>query len=96
MNYEVFDTSLSQDIFGVKATGRVKNNTEKNDSYVYVRIAYYDANGIVLGISGTSVTGLDAGATVSFEISGIGMNDDFTVDDVASYEVLAQETYYGF
>ena len=96
VNYEVFDTSLSRDIFGVKATGRVKNNTEKNDSYVYVRIAYYDANGNVLGISGTSVTGLDAGATVSFEISGIGMNDDFTVDDVASYEVLAQETYYGF
>lgn len=96
LNYEVSDTSLAQGTFGIKTIGRVTNHTNKDDSLVYVRVAYYDAKGTILGISGTNVAGLDAGATVSFEISGLYMNDDFSIEDVASYEVLAQDTYYDY
>lgn len=94
--YEVLDTSLSNGTFGISVTGRIRNNTNKDDSYVYVRVVYYDEDGKALGISGSSVTGLDAGKTVSFEISGISMNSDFSINDVANYEVLAEESYYGF
>lgn len=92
VRYDVFDTSISKGKYGgVGIVGRITNNTQKDNSYLYVRVAYFDAEGKVLGISGTSVTGLDAGKTISFDISGSSMNADFTVTDVATYEVIAED-----
>lgn len=92
IKYDVSDTSISKAKYGgVSVIGRITNNTSKDKSYLYINVAYFDAEGKVLGISGTSITGLDAGKTVSFEISGSFMNSDFSVADVVSYEVLAED-----
>lgn len=94
--YEVTDVSIKEDTFGVKTVGRVTNNTDNDNSIMYVQVLYYDSDGNLLGISGTNVTDLIAGRTVSFEISGIGMSSDITVDRIANYKVIAQETFYGW
>ena len=94
--YEVSDISLKDDTFGVKAVGRVTNGTDKDQSYLYIQILYYDADQNILGISGTSITDFLAGRTVSFEISGMNLPDGLTVDQIADYKVIAQETFFGW
>lgn len=94
--YDISDVSIKDDTFGVKTVGRVTNNTEKDNSIIYVQVLYYDSDGNLLGISGTNVTDLLAGRTVSFEISGIGLSGDLTADKVADYKVIARETFYGW
>ena len=92
VKYDVSDTSISKGKYGgVSIVGRITNNTQKDNSYLYVQVAYFDSEGKVLGISGTSITDLNAGKTISFDISGMGMNTDFSFADVATYEVLAED-----
>ena len=94
--YEVSDVSLKDDTFGVTAVGRVTNGTDEDQSYMYIQILYYDSDQNILGISGTSITDFLAGRTVSFEISGMDLPDGLTVDQIAEYKVIAQETFFGW
>ncbi len=96
--YEVEDTSLYTDSLmktvGIK--GRIINNTKEDVSMIYVTTVYYDANDKVLGISGTTVTNIKADSKTSFDDSGFFLQTDFSVDDVARYEVYADEMYLQF
>lgn len=96
--YEVEDTSLYTDnlmkTVGIK--GRIVNNTKEEVSMLYVTTVYYDSNDKVLGISGTTVTGIAPESKTSFDNSGFFLQSDFTVDDVARYEVYADEMYMQF
>lgn len=94
--YEVTDVSLKEDNYGVTAVGRVTNDTQEDNPYLYVQILYYDHDGNIIGISGTSVTELLAGRTVSFEISGIDLPDDVTLDSIGDYRIIAQDTFFGW
>lgn len=95
--YAVTDTDLRDDNFGyLKVTGRVENNTDKDVSYLYLNVIFYDENGKVIGITGTSVTGLGAGGKSSFECSTMFSNDRVNMNNVASYTVIAEDTYMQF
>lgn len=94
--YPVSDVSVKDDNFGVKTVGRVTNDTDKDCSLLYLQVIYYDAEGNLLGITGTNITELLAGRTVSFEVSGIGLSGDISVDQIADYRVIAQEMFFGW
>ena len=95
--HQVIDTSLfmsTSQYVGVK--GRIVNESNKEISYMYVTVVYYDKDGRVLGINGTSVTNIPANAKKSFEISGFIACRDFTLNDVGNYVVYADEMYMQF
>lgn len=95
--YEVFDTDLREGTFGnPKVTGRVKNNTSKDDSLLYIEVILYDKNGNVLEIAGTNITGLTAGKTVSFEINAMFLGEKANMSSIASYKISAQKAHYQF
>lgn len=97
VRYEVTDTDLREEEYsGLKVTGRVINNTDEGVSYLYLNVIFYDANGKVLGITGTSVSDLAAGNKASFECTTMFANDNLTMDNVADYEIIAEETYMQF
>ena len=93
--YETVDTSLYENYGSVGVKGRVINNTDSDCSYLYVRVAFYDAEGKILGVTGTSVTDLKANSKSSFDISGMFLND-VTMADVAEYKIYANGTYMQF
>ena len=95
VRHEVFDTSIYDSYPAVGIKGRIKNETNKDVSYIYVTTVFYDSNGKVLGISGTSVTDVKANENTSFDDSGIFMSE-FSVKDVADYIVYADEMYLQF
>ncbi|MBR2524725.1 MAG: FxLYD domain-containing protein [Clostridiales bacterium] len=97
VEYDVSDTDLRTDDYNrPKVTGRVTNNTGKDNSYLYVNVLFYDSEGKIIAISGTTVTDLSAGATVSFECSTLFTDDSLTMDSIGSYEVIARDAYMQF
>lgn len=95
-NYEVQDVTIFDGTYGgVGIKGRIINDTDKDVSMVYVRTVYYDANGAVLGISNTTVMDVRANSKTSFDDSGM-FSGDFSVSDVASYDIYCDEMYMQF
>lgn len=97
VDYVVTDTSLTTDSINYPmVVGRVENNTEEDDSLLYLNVIFYDADGNILGITGTNITELNAGTTKGFECSSIGAAGDFDSDDIADYKVIARKAHYQF
>ncbi len=95
IDYDVSDTDIKKDSYGaLKVTGRVTNNTSEDESYLYVEIIFYDSEGKVIGITGTSITDLNAGKTVSFDTTTLFGNDSINLDNVADYKVIARAHHY--
>ncbi|MCR5776826.1 MAG: FxLYD domain-containing protein [Lachnospiraceae bacterium] len=95
--YEVTDLDMREDNYGnPKVTGRIVNNTDEDESYLYINVIFYDSNHKVLAITGTSVTDLSAGGKTSFECSSMFADDTVTIDKIADYEVIAEESYMQF
>lgn len=95
-DYPVNDLSLKEDTYGLTAVGRITNDTEEDVGLLYIQVLYYDYDGKIIGISGTNLTDLLAGRTMSFEISGIGLPDDVNMGTVGRYVIIARDTFYGF
>lgn len=97
VDYEVSDVSLKAGTLGTPAiAGRVKNNSGKDDSLLYIQAIYYNANKEVIAITGTNITDFSAGKTASFEISGVALPDGVTMDAIDSYRVIARANYFQF
>ena len=96
VEYSISDTSLQKaDSFAsFKITGRVTNHTTEDQPYLYIDIVLFDSAGKAIAISGTSVTDLYAGSTVSFDWSAYFINENITAEDVHSFKVIAQDNYY--
>lgn len=93
-DFEVSDTDMRSDDYGnIKITGRVTNDTDKDES-IYLNVIFYNSDGKVLMITGTNVTGLDANTTVSFECTTMFSDDSVNKDDIATYQVIARDSYY--
>lgn len=93
-DFEVSDTDMRIDDYGnIKITGRVTNDTDKDNS-IYLNVIFYNSDGKVLMITGTNVTGLDANTTVSFECTTMFSDDSVNKDDIATYQVIARDSYY--
>lgn len=95
IDYEISDLSIVEDDLGPKITGRIKNNSEKEDS-VYIQVLFYDSNNRVIAIEGTNVYDLGAGQQKSFDVSGIMLPDSIRKGNYSNYKVLARAHYYQF
>ncbi len=95
--FEVTDTELREGNYGSpKVTGRIVNDTTEDVGYLYINVIFYDANGKVLAITGTSVTDLTAGGKTSFECDAMFANENASMSSIADYKVIAEETYMQF
>ena len=85
IRYDVTDTKLSEDKYGyLKILGRVQNNTDEVGKSTYVVAFLYDENGACIGQMFTILTDdLAAGDQSGFEMSGLSLPDNVTVDAVA-------------
>ena len=83
------DITLSDDEYtGLKIIGRVENQTEAEQSLVYVTAALYDQNGACLGVAFTILTDpVKPGEKISFSMGSLASR--ISASDVASYEVFA-------
>ena len=92
--YEVSDTSIREtEYYEIKVAGRVTNNSGKDDSWVNIFLVLKDKDGNAIRIEST-YTDVANGATKSFEVSVDTSTIDTKLSDVASYEVIAVESYY--
>lgn len=97
VEYQVSDTDLKGGKKKrPKVTGRITNNTDKDNSLLGVSIVFYDKEGKVLGIADTSVMDLDAGVTKSFDCDCYFLNDKVTADKIGEYKVIARDLYIQF
>lgn len=95
--YPVSDVSVTaDDMWGIKITGRVENDTQEDVSYLGITIIFYDADGKVLSIDGTTVSDIGAGNKGSFDTSTAFSNGNISIDDIAETKVIAEDTYYQF
>lgn len=97
VRYEVSDLSLTEGEFGTGTiTGRITNNTDEDDRMVWVSIMLYNADGNPIGIFGTNVHDVNAGATVSFSSSALPVMHNVKYSDIADYKVIAAKSQYQF
>ncbi|MDO5477516.1 MAG: FxLYD domain-containing protein [Eubacteriales bacterium] len=97
VDYETSDVSIREDnMFKCMISGRLTNTSDEKINLIYVNAVYYDAEGNVLGISGTNLTDIEAGDTESFEISGQFFRDDVSYSDIAQYRVIPRAWYLQF
>lgn len=97
VDYAVSDVSLKAGTLGTPTiAGRVTNNTDKDDSLFYIQAIYYNAKGDVIAITGTNITDFKAGKTASFEIAGVALPDNVTMETIASYKVIPRAAYFQF
>ena len=92
LRYTVTDVELITDKFdNLRAKGRVENQTSADtDGMIYIVLILKDTNGTPIGQMFTILTeDLASGDKIGFEVSGMGLPDDITVDSVAGYEVFA-------
>ena len=95
---DVSDVSIKDDMFsGVTVTGRVTNNTGRDQSMVYVVANLFDRDGNILGQVMTILSNsVAAGDTIGFSASEMGSNPDLTAAAVASYEIYAFPQQFQF
>lgn len=94
VDYEISDIALRKDDYGnAKITGRITNNTDKDDSLYYINALFKDSSGKVLFITGTNIMDLTAGSTVSFEITAMYADNSIDFDSIADYEIVARADY---
>ena len=81
----------------VKVTGRVENDTDKEQGYLSVYIIFRDANDKVIAIDTTTVMSeIGAGMKGSFDSSTIFGNENLKLENIKDVEVICEETYMQF
>ena len=96
IQFPISDLSVSADAYGyIKAIGRVENTTAEEQNLVKVAVMFYDENNEIIGIAFTYVD-IAAGDKVGFEVSGLSLPSDVTIDRIASYTAVAYPEQYQF
>ncbi|MDO5477379.1 MAG: FxLYD domain-containing protein [Eubacteriales bacterium] len=97
IDYQTSDTDIREDdFFTCKITGRLTNTSDEKISLTYVNAVYYDADGNVIGISGTNLSDIEPGDTESFEIIGQFFRDNVSYSDIAQYKLIPRAWYLQF
>ena len=78
--FTLIDSEGSYDGFAYYVTGTIKNNTDKQYSYVQVTFNLYDADGAQIGTALANINNLEANGTWKFKALG-------TTEDVSSYKL---------
>lgn len=84
--YEITDLKVDESGFTPKATGILKNNTDKDKSYIQIEFAVKDSDGNKLGTAIANISDLKAGDTWKFEAMSFS-TDEGQIIDLDDYEV---------
>ena len=76
--YEVSEINIEKDSFSSYVTGVLKNNTDKEKSYVQITIPTYDANGNKVGDALANINDLKPNSTWKFKAMYIGSEKNVT------------------
>lgn len=96
IRYPVSETQVKTDQYGqIKVSGRVENNTEEDESMLYVTAILYDSNKTCLGVLFTFAD-VSAGDKVGFECSSLALPNSITEEDIADMTVLAYPLQFQF
>ena len=76
--YEVSEINIEKDSFSSYVTEVLKNNTDKEKSYVQITIPAYDANGNKVGDALANVNDLKPNSTWKFKAMYIGSEKNVT------------------
>ena len=76
--YEVSEINIEKDSFSSYVIGVLKNNTDKEKSYVQITIPAYDANGNKVGDALANVNDLKPNSTWKFKAMYIGSEKNVT------------------
>lgn len=85
-DYEITELAVDESGYTPKATGILKNNTDKDKSYVQITFAVKDKDGNKLGTAIANINNLKAGETWKFEAMSFS-TDEGQVIDLDDYEV---------
>jgi hypothetical protein len=98
IRYDVTDVTLrDEEYFGIKAIGRVENNTSETGNLVTVAVVLFDSSDKPIGVLTDILTDeLTPGRQVSFEASDLILPDDLTAASVDHYEAFAYPLQYQF
>lgn len=78
--YEITDVKVEKDEFQTYVTGILKNNTDKEKSYVQIVFSVNDKDGNKVGSALANVNNLEAGKTWKFKAVYIGTEKDVKID----------------
>ena len=84
--YEITDLKVDESGFTPKATGILKNNTDKDKSYIQIEFAVKDSDGNKLGTAIANISDLKSGDTWKFEAMSFS-TDEGQIIDLDDYEV---------
>lgn len=91
------DVKITDEIYGgIKAIGRVENNTAETQDSVYVAVVCRDANAKAVAVLMTILTGLAPGDKVGFEATALSLPDGLTAASVSSFETYAYPLQFQF
>lgn len=97
IRYPISDLSITEGKYGpCTIIGRVTNNTDEEDSLVWLSIVLFDSKGKPLAAYGHNVMGVKAGTTVSFSADSMVVPDDIKFEDIADYQVIAAKSQIQF
>lgn len=96
IRYPVTDVTVSETGYGeIKVIGRVENNTNEDQTMLYISAMLFDSNGDPLGHV-FNILDVAAGEKVGFECVSLSLPEDVSVSDVASYSVVAYPMQFQF
>lgn len=83
---ELISDDFSVDDYSTHVTGKVRNNTSKQLTYVQIQYALYDKSGNQIGTALANVNGLEPGGTWKFDAIGItGETSKYKLIDLTGY-----------
>ena len=85
--YEITDTEYVEEDFSKYVTGVLKNNSDKDKSYLQITFPYTDADGNKLGTAIDNISELKAGETWKFKAIILETSDQEVKVDVENPEI---------
>lgn len=87
--YDIKDDKMTESSFGPDIVGTITNNTDKDDSMIWIAYVLYDESGTPLQCGGTNVMDVKAGQSTGFE-NKIFLNDGIDKSKIKSYKLFAE------
>lgn len=95
IRYDVSNVTFNDDrAYGLKALGKITNNTETTSSWIIAAIHVFDKKGdFVITLDASTRKAISPKESISFSASSLNgfLHKDFTANDVGRYEAVAYE-----
>lgn len=85
--YEISELEIEEDAFAMYVKGILKNNTNKEKTYVQIQFPAYDADGNKLGDALDNINNLAAGQTWKFKAMYFGEKEEGMTIDIEDFVV---------